>query len=622
MSRDHLRTTSIALALAAAMLTTGAAPALAEDDEATRVTSVGPQAQRTVASQHRPGLPDDAVNMAPVLSEDFDACSAPVSAPGGGSSAKPAPDAPPLANGGDISFDGHRAFVACGADSGNLRDDGFAVVDIKDPAAPQVVSRFPCVASSSDIAVWGDLVFLAADTNNDTAVTPTGELERGYEFRSPVVGTGAPCNEDIRGWIPGHERPDFFRGVRVVSVADVRNPRLVGSFELPEYVPPQGNEQDPKEMQKARESLVRGAHNLTVVPEPDHVNALGESEPRVVVLISDPGAAFTRMLAVPTDPDKHHLIDFVLDDKGEPREWAGRRCQDIAVFLPRRLAACNQNTVWETLLFSFDDVSVVDAKLVARLTSPKRIDTFQHQAHHSSAFSWDGNRLLVTPETYRANPVCNQDDGYVSLGVYVYDISTLPSEFDPKSPPLVPIAYHERPNVLSGEFCTAKQVSVVPLRSGRDVAVVSWGGGGTALVDFTTTAKATTDETGKPVTVYEPTVELGRFLGEPGGSNRSFAWASHWYNGHVYVNNAFGCNAGTGCVGTATRGLDVLALRFDDPALGEELASAVRLDRFDFALQECHEGLMQQAWASHLAGCPGEPDRVDPPQEETSTGVE
>jgi hypothetical protein len=579
MSAYRFSSRWLPLPLAVALLAVPVGPALADDDPIAQLNEQSTQTQRSAAEQYRPGLPDDAVNLQPVLPQDFDACSAPLAPHEGGHGPKPGQDAPVLAHGGDISFSGHRAFVACGADSGSLHDDGFAVVDIKDPAAPRVISRFACVASSSDIAVYGDLVFLATDTNNDTVLVPTGGLNRPWEYRAPVLGSGEECQEDIASWTPGAaEPPRFFRGVRVISIADVRQPRVIKSIATP----------DPKEP-------ARAPHNLTLVPELDHVDELGEPEPRVVVLLADPAAGGNWIVTVPLDQDEQHLADLVRNAAGTAREWGGRRCHDIAVFLPRRLAACNQNSVWRTQLLTFEG-SIVDAKVITTLRSPHddlremrahRNPPF-HDGHHSSAFSWDGNRLLVTPESYRPNPVCNQDGGEVSFGLYVYDISDLENP--------VMIGHHQRPPALAGDFCTAKQLSVIPLRSGRAVAAVSWLGGGTSLVDFTTT---------KTEAGYEPAVELGRFLAEAGGSNKSYAWASHWYNGHVYVNNAFGCISGA-CVGTATRGLDVLALRFDGPKVHAEMADAVKLDRFDFGLQQCHDGLLEQAWAAHLTGCPAQ----------------
>lgn len=557
--------------VAAAVVTASAPPAYAEDDLTTQASAAGWQVLRKAAEQNRPGLPDDTLNLRSALPRDLDAChGGPLQHDGRGP--KPVSDAANLIHGGDVAFWGRRAFVVCGADSGHLRDDGFAVVDIKDPTAPEVVSRFSCVASSSDIAVWGDLVFLTADTNNDALIAPTGDDRRRHEYRSPVVGTGTPCNEDIAGWTPGTRQPEFVRGVRVVSVSDPLRPRLITTILAPKH-----------------EKLGQGPHNLTVVPELDYVNAQGEPEPRVVVLMADPGAGPTWMIAAPLDPAKEHRVDLVRDANGKPRAWAASSCQDIAVFLPRRIAACNQNLAFQTTLLSWTGSVVDAAKLDKPLKAPvpNRNIPF-HNPHHSSAFSWDGDRILITPETYLPNPTCRQDGGDSTLGLYVYDISRL------DEPRLV--GHHVRPPVVgSTDFCTAKQLNVIPLKSGRDVAVVSWLGGGTSVVDFTTQQNSDGS--------YQPTAELARFLAEPGGSNKSYAWASHWYEGHVYVNNAFGCAFGAGCVGSATRGLDILLLELPEPALAADVADAVKLGRFSFGLQECHEGLMEQPWAAHLTGC-------------------
>src|SRR3712207_4102685 len=56
----------------------------------------------------------------------------------------------------DLAFQGKYAF------SGNY--NGFAVYDISEPAAPELVATVICPSSQNDVSVYGNLLFLSTDT--------------------------------------------------------------------------------------------------------------------------------------------------------------------------------------------------------------------------------------------------------------------------------------------------------------------------------------------------------------------------------------------------------------------------------------------------------------------------
>lgn len=495
---------------------------------------------------------------------------------------------------GDMAFSGDLAIVLCGADSGALADDGFAAVDISNPRKPALLSTFPCVASASDVAMYGDLVFLAVDRNNDTAVLrgPLGDDE------AAALGKPTGCDAPIvqRASVVNSIAPPpavaatgkadtVFAGIRVVSVADPRNPTLVTSVDFGEYS--------------------AGAHTVTAVPELDRG--------RVLVYASSPGPANTKVVAVPLDaPETAEVLPVKVDTT------AG--CHDISFFLPRGLMACNRHGSGTLLLDvrddpddAFDDgASISNPMRIVRRDANgnevKRGVAFDHPGplpgflpldvcresprgidgicpvqsgpsqHHSSAFSWDGKTLVVSDEAFattaysrekgcprgKADPSDKNDKGHFG-SVFFYDIS------DPAEPQLR--SYHAPPPVDNG-FCRSKQLNVIPLPDGRDVVVVAWIGGGTSVIDFTDPARP---------------YELGHYVDGVGTSNRVGVWASYFYNGYIYANNGYGCYLATFCEGSFTRGLDVLAAR------GNGLGEALHLPSFDFGRQECPPGATAEA---------------------------
>lgn len=122
---------------------------------------------------------------------------------------------------------------------------------------------------------------------------------------------------------------------------------------------------------------------------------------------------------------------------------------------------------------------------------------------------------------------------------------------DPTTP--IPQGFFVIPQ-LEGEVsmpCTAHNYNVVPLKDGRDVLVVAWYTGGTAVVDFTDRADP------RQIAFYVPRTGPGANV-----------WSSYWYNGFVYANNL------------GTRGVDV----FQVDALAD--AAHVLLPRLNPQTQE------------------------------------
>lgn len=506
----------------------------------------------------------------------------------------------PTNHGGDMAFWGDRALIACGADDGDLRNDGFAIVDISEPNAPNKVGHFACTASASDVGIWGDLVFMAVDRNSDASTRgPEGEA-----CDAPTVA--AARVRDIT------TDPDdkIFVGVRVVRI-DENKVDETGAFEPAEIVNiPLGGV---------------GAHNITLVPDIENLDANGNPK-NVLVYASMPAIRPNDLPVVgnevpvvgkvnETPPLRNQLLAVPLDNpaayKTQPL-WTGdvATCHDISFFLPRGLMACNRGVVGTMLMDvrAGDGIGVNDDELYVgiedslddsrpSLRNPRVIaflrshaegpsfpvtgrlgSTTAIYAHHSSAFSWDGTKLVVSDENFwygYSTNTCPADPEPIAGSLFFYDISNLPELIrkNVAKEHIDPVAHQLPPPVNGNGACMSKQLNVLPLRDGRDVLVASWVGGGTSVVDFTH---------------LNGIKQLAYYAASPGTDYRSFVWSSYWYNGRIYANNVTGCGfVNVVCGGAINRGLDIFTLGNQGKM---DLSRALTMPYFNFGLQECLPG--------------------------------
>lgn len=467
-------------------------------------------------------------------------------------------------HGGDISFVGDKAIVLCGNDDDTIYNDGFVVVDISDPADPTEIGRFACAASASDLAVWGNLVFLAVDRNGET---------RGGHAGPYSPGNDNDCAAPSASFNDRSQEPGIFRGIRIVSIADPTNPRLITSLRFGRA----------------------GAHTVTVLPDGPR-NGGSQATQTVYVFGSSPTDRKNAVIEVPVDDPASARITMV-------DHYATFGCHDISFFVPRGLAACagvdavrydreepttlnlDRPLAGASLLdvrddpwdHSDDGAGPTTPKLVATIDPP-----YPSVRFHSAAFSWDGNTLVLSDENMSTTPSwsCETDaDQGLAGGLWFYDVSDL-SGAGPK------VRGYQQPHFVAGNgWCTSTNFNVIPLDSGRDVLVAAWYGGGTTVVDFT-----------------DPTdpEEIAYFVADPGDRETgSFTRAAYWYDGLIYINNVHGCLAGALCVGPTERGLDILRL-------DAGLDGAIPMDRFDMGLQECLPARSGPS-AGTVAACSADP---------------
>ncbi len=177
----------------------------------------------------------------------------------------------------------------------------------------------------------------------------------------------------------------------------------------------------------------------------------------------------------------------------------------MTVFIPRGLMACSAH---EAGVILFDISDPVHPVRLSHFVNPYVVA--HHESHHSTAFSNDGNTLVLDAEIY-VN-VCAGGSGARLGALWFYDIS------DPRAPKKR--GFFQLPRPTPGHFCYGHESNVVPMRGPRDIVVTGWFGGGVNLVDFTDPSRPR---------------EIAFWVSSGLEGEHSFAYGGYWYNGYVYA---------------------------------------------------------------------------------------
>jgi hypothetical protein len=378
----------------------------------------------------------------------------------------------------DIAFWGNLAF------HGNY--DGFRIIDISEPGDPQLVSWTHCNGDQGDIAVWQHLLVRSWNTKR---------------------ATPRDCD--------GQTVPAGWEGVHVFDISNPADPTLVSSVELPcgsHTLTVAGISNDRLIVYSNNSSSSGCGVGLDLAGE----NALGDFMDVVAVPLDDPtGASLIHRepLAGPTDPTVR------------------TGCHDAGVILGSvNLAACasaDTTNVFDVGANAMPGGSLADPVLLYTIQEPG-VDGHVGR-WHSAAFTWDGKVIILGWEPGGgAAPFCEDSDPPVTKSMFFYDAATGAK-----------LGQWTLPRPQSAEEnCTIHNYNVVPLRSGRYVAVSGNYQAGTWVTDFTDPAS--------PVTVAwsDPPPLVPTQLGG--------AWSSYWYNNFAYESEI-------------TKGLNVF--RVSDPRL-------------------------------------------------------
>ena len=359
----------------------------------------------------------------------------------------------------DLAFWGNLAF------HGDY--DGFRIVDISDPENPQLVSRTRCNGDQGDIVVWGNV------------------LVRAWNAPKSV-----PRDCD------GTTVPPGFEGMHIFDISNLSNPVLVGEVEL--SARPQAD------------SPGCGTHTLTLVPD--------EANNRAIIYNATSGG---NTLLPPQDQacDWIDIIELPLGDPGAARHlrreplMGEHAAHDNGVILGdvNKLATASghMSNVFDIGANATPGGSLEDPSLLYTIEEPG-VDGVRGN-WHSAALTWDGEVVIMGWEPGGGSlPECEATDPPVTKSMFFYDADTGAKLGQWTLP---------RPQ-SSAENCTIHNYNIVPLRSGRYIAVGGHYQAGTWVTDFTNPASPTTVAWSDPPPLV-PT-QLGG------------AWSSYWYNNFIY----------------------------------------------------------------------------------------
>jgi hypothetical protein len=356
----------------------------------------------------------------------------------------------------DLAFWGNLAF------HGDY--DGFRIIDISDPNNPQLVSRTRCNGDQGDIVVWEDVL-----------------------VRSWNAPKTAPRSCD------GTTVPPGFEGVHIFDISNLADPVLVGEVEL--------------SARPEADAPGCGSHTATLVPDladnrlliynaTSGGNRALQGKLRdcdwldvLQVPLANPGAA-THLHREPLEGQHAaHDSGVILGNVNLLAVASGHMANVFSIGSPRGGTPENPR-----FLYGIEERGV------------RKIGNW-----HSAALTWDGEVIVLGWEPGGGSqPMCEETDPPVRKSMFFYKADTGAK-----------LGQWTLPRPQSAEEnCTIHNYNIVPLTSGRYIAVGGHYQAGTWVTDFTNPAI--------PVTVAwsDPPPLVPTQLGG--------AWSSYWYNGLIY----------------------------------------------------------------------------------------
>jgi len=381
------------------------------------------------------------------------------------------------------SFQSDLAFKGDLAIAGNY--NGFRVIDVSDPASPQVVRDVWCPGPQNDVSIWGDLIILSIDTvltNSSCAGEPAvpQTLETGWEglriFRLSDVLADSPDADGFTRLEPAgavytkcgsHTHTGVPNGNRVIV--------YVASYSL-RSGPDCGPHDDPSD-----------THN------PVHLQISVVDVP-----LNDPAAA--QVIGEPA-VDTPLWTDLV----GVPGFNALGGCHDIQVYPKIGLAAAACASVGQ--LWDISDPA--QPKTADPLWE---VDEPDVDFYHSGAFTWDGKVVIFGDES--TDGLCSSPHGQLWFH------ST--SDGDTLGSFQIPRVQRESGDIV--DYCSAHLFNVLKTGKGNYRLVASWYAGGVTVIDFTHPNRA------REIAYYD-------FNEDP--TDTEGLWSAYGYNGFVHSNGLF-----------------------------------------------------------------------------------
>jgi hypothetical protein len=369
----------------------------------------------------------------------------------------------------DLAFWGNFAF------NGNY--DGFRIIDISNPMAPQLVSWTRCNGDQGDIVVWENI------------------LVRSWNTKRPEVRAcdGAPV-------------PANWEGVHVFDITNKADPRLVASVEMP-----CGSHTD----------TVAGVSNNRLIVYSNISSSTG-CTPQAGMTVDQSGD-FMDVLAVPLDNPAASSLLRREPLAGPTNAGVAAGGHDVGVFRDNinlaAVASADTTNVFDIGQNARPGGSLEDPDFMYSIREPG-VDGLRGR-WHSAAFSWDGRIIILGWEPGGGlQAECEATDPAVTKSLFFYSAAdgrklgqwTLP-----------------RPQG-SDENCTIHNYNVVPFAD-RHVLVHGSYQSGMSWVDFTNPGAAFEFAWSDP-----PTLGPGSFCDQapPPTCQLGGAWSGYWYNDEVW----------------------------------------------------------------------------------------
>lgn len=365
----------------------------------------------------------------------------------------------------DLAFQGDYAFA------GNY--NGFRVIDISDPAHPQVVRDVWCPGAQNDISVWGDAVILSVDA----------------VMADENCGSAASATPMESGW----------EGVRVFSLKEVLDTQP--SEDGFTRVQPEanvytdcGSHTHTGIPQRGRVLLYVSSYPLRGGPDCGPGNAAGKDPlHKKISLVEVPLGDLDEASLLKEVPVDVPTWDLLVPDGFNPMQG----CHDIQVYPKHDLAGAACSSVGQ--LWDISDPEN------PRTMKPKwEVDEPEVEFYHSAMFSNRANVVVFGDESIHKN--CDDGSGSGQLWFYNRWTGKRHSSF-------------QIPRDQDGAYCSAHLF--YPVSGARDKLVSAWYSGGVTVVDFANPAKP------REVAFYDPAAITTTDRG---------LWAAYPYRGHVYGN--------------------------------------------------------------------------------------
>jgi len=371
---------------------------------------------------------------------------------------------------------------------------GFRIIDISAPGNPRLISFQDCNGDQGDLVVWENIL---------------------------VRSWNSPKSEDRL--CDGEVVPAGWEGLHVFDISDLNDPVLIAAVETE-----------------------CGSHTATAVPD------LANNRLIIYNNVSGSPCDWIDIVEVPLDdPASTSVIGLV------PLFGLSslRGCHDMTVILgDANLAVCaggNAANVYDIGENAFPGGSLEDPEFLYFIeeTDDEGNMVGVGGGWHSGAFTWDGEVIVLGWEPGGGGQArCQASNPDIDKSLFFYEAAT-----GAKLGQWV----LTRPQ-SDIENCTIHNFNIVPLRSGRYVAVQGGYQSGSNVVDFTDPTDAFEVGWSDPAPLTPPP----GFSLQIGG-----AWSSYWYNGFIYESDI-------------SEGLNVFGL--SDKAR----AGAMRLDHLNPQTQE------------------------------------